>query len=297
MTHAKLGTKKPDLIVHVGLPKCASTTLQYNLFRHEQAWVYIASTAKGKKIYIPGYTEFQKEISGGDIVTASTIKNEILKSFSGPRHVFSDEGFVRWLEARQIHSIFSDAHFLIVLRNPVKYYESAYLQHLKGALKKDKICKSFSEYFEMQIEQSDDFRKVADLLLLRPDDCTFLYFEDLVTNNADGEWEDSLAHLLGVDKKEARGALRFECKKNDSLSQMQYWHHLIRMRYPRFSAFLRGSGIDKVKRFLSPLLPKRKASVSLSPLDLALISNATSSSISRINRFVERDLEALGYFD
>lgn len=126
------------ILLHVGLPKTGSTTLQRRLFAadHDVAtfWRFSESTEGqrvAKLIWLRDSLAYdQKEVD--DLVDA------VAERRPDAAFVFTDEGVTdagggdRGLAARRLHATFPDATVLIVVREQVDYLLSYYVHRLRG---------------------------------------------------------------------------------------------------------------------------------------------------------------------
>lgn len=118
-----------NLIVHVGLPRTASTFLQERIFEHLKGIHYIGKTR-------PAYPDWLKEwhyASDLDFHRHRTwIRNHLNEArVEDKPNVLSSEMFTMWgnqasTQAARLHSIAPEAKIIMVLRNPLERMRSFY---------------------------------------------------------------------------------------------------------------------------------------------------------------------------
>lgn len=179
------------LLIHIGMPKCASTTLQQNIFSKLDGLEYIASKAKAGKTGVEDIDAFIKlshELDFNDpddtLVlnnAASPLKKRASKALQeGCLPLFSDESLVRRIPAKAMNNLFPGAKVLVVIRNPLRYYESAYCQYLRGYGKKFRDVMSIEKWVDSTVGCPDEYQRVVDYIEIFGTRCSILPFELLV---------------------------------------------------------------------------------------------------------------------
>lgn len=121
-------------ILHIGYPKAASTSLQFNVFAHAQGHLYISRKNNGApETFEPIYDSISNiMLSGGPISEARKILEGATK---GRQYIYSDErilipfGKKRTSLVRRAFAsreIFGDVDVLLIIRNPVEQIMSLY---------------------------------------------------------------------------------------------------------------------------------------------------------------------------
>jgi hypothetical protein len=137
-------TAEPRPIVHVGLPKTGTTTLQSHLFPHHPEVEYLGKfIGREPELYPPGVARLVRILRKGDEDAArSAPARELLAPLrqraraSGRVLVLSDEGMIssgprhRQAVARSVSALLGPCRIMVVLRNPVELAESLYLQKM-----------------------------------------------------------------------------------------------------------------------------------------------------------------------
>ncbi|WP_321369258.1 sulfotransferase [uncultured Draconibacterium sp.] len=143
------------LLIHVGMPKAASTSLQKSLFfssKEIEAFKKKKSNALYKLATLTSYNfEKQKE----------DIKQEILKQFSGKKPAIITEEMFLYGRAEQkekfivyssyqeiakrLNDLFPNAKILIIIRNQLKWLPSAYSEWCKAGFLNHRQFSSFAD--------------------------------------------------------------------------------------------------------------------------------------------------------
>jgi hypothetical protein len=135
-------------VIHIGLPKCASTTLQDRLFAAQQRFLYLGRIKNG---YCDASTRelferitFQDSLDYDADVPAALLQSlrskRAASAASAQRSVLvSAESLSvagradRRLIAERLHRLFAPAKVLIVVRSQPTMLQSLYLNHLRGS--------------------------------------------------------------------------------------------------------------------------------------------------------------------
>jgi hypothetical protein len=134
----------PTNLIHIGLPKCASTTLQDRLFAPNEKFIYLGRIKNG---YRDGETRevferitFQDSLEYDADATASLLRSLCAKAAAPERPILvsaeslSVEGRAdRRLIAERLHRLLAPAKILIVLRAQPAMLQSLYLNHLRAS--------------------------------------------------------------------------------------------------------------------------------------------------------------------
>lgn len=141
---ATANSLQPMNVVHIGLPKCASTTLQNRLFAQQRAFTYVGWINKGyrnsesTKDLIARIT-FQDSLDYDHAATEAMLRGlpEVTAAPGRPilmsAESLSVEGRAdRRLVAERLHRLFAPAKVLIVLRAQPAMLQSMYLHHIRG---------------------------------------------------------------------------------------------------------------------------------------------------------------------
>ncbi len=126
-------------IVHIGLPKTGTTTLQNALFAKQDQFAYIG---KEQNLYTDTLRDLINRISFQDSLDydpaevaalVATLHNGS-KPLLVSDEIFSVEGRAdRHLVAERLHRLFAPATVLIVVRNQAAMLQSMYLNHVRGS--------------------------------------------------------------------------------------------------------------------------------------------------------------------
>jgi hypothetical protein len=126
---------------HIGLQKTGSTWLRYGIFDQHPELEVFGHIVKGHRLEKPGYLvqeiydpNFDKErwLQALHVYTTLFRPNRIVgisnEQLSG--HAFDTP--LGLLVADRLHKVFGDIKIILVLRNPVSFIESAYVQAIKS---------------------------------------------------------------------------------------------------------------------------------------------------------------------
>ena len=126
-------------IVHIGLPKTASTTLQNRVFAAQDQFAYIGKT---DNLYSDLLREFISRISFQDSLDYDTARvDELVAAMRNGQNkpvlvsdeIFSVEGRTdRRIVAERLHRLFAPAKILVVVRAQTAFLQSMYLNHVRG---------------------------------------------------------------------------------------------------------------------------------------------------------------------
>lgn len=212
-----------QLIVHLGLPKTATTTLQYHVFQelHEQGRLNFL----GKAVYFKARDAPLRPSNyrGGDIRRAcqETIPQDIAgridKMLVEDRlNIFSDEGILTYFPGQEnvplerrivnLQALLSpfDVKVLLTLRNPVDLFFSLYVQLYPACHRRLKSLDSFEKCAEDLLAKGlaniryefFDLERILSLVDARFD-TTVLLYEDMTQNP--NRFAQALADLLDVE--------------------------------------------------------------------------------------------------
>ncbi|KGJ90195.1 hypothetical protein [Thalassotalea sp. ND16A] len=229
------------IIVHLGLPKTATTTLQHHLFQnlHEQ----------GKINYLGKIIDFDpntgqptfRNNKGGVIRAACEGKlagdsSDELDHLLDEQlvNVYSDEGIMVCYPFEENISLSEkilnlkeflkdyDVTILVSLRNQVDYFYSLYIQFFSQYFKFNKDYNSFEKYSELYLKnkkdmlfESFDYSNVL-VNLFENFNTKVIIFEDLKHDSA--QYYDDLSKLFSVELTEIKDLMedKHENSKNNS---------------------------------------------------------------------------------
>jgi hypothetical protein len=146
-------------VVHVGFPKCGSTTIQHHYFAQLPDAVFISRQSNlGHERYWGVYDQISRAITRGSRVAAA--RNAWMgvcgEKGAGKRIIFSDERitlpgrhgrFSTILQrAERVRGIIGPAKIIVVIRHPLEGLRSLY-QHMAGVnSRRGKVPASFAEW-------------------------------------------------------------------------------------------------------------------------------------------------------
>ncbi len=232
--------------IHIGLPKCASTSLQENLFSaHPDIQYWGRPWLDGEILSLMACLR-QHDALDFEKVNKSLDLSQDKPNVISHERFSSDFNADRSETARRLKEVFGESEILLVIRNQADQMESLYKQYLRGVPGKRPWC-TFEEYLEacyclfhwqnpaMRSRYKEDFSHVATmnrLSMLKTDDLAGLYaryfgrehvhvfvFEEL-KRNLPG-FVDKLCSIIPMDAEKAL-ALMERPKKQVSMDTAAY---------------------------------------------------------------------------
>jgi hypothetical protein len=256
---------KKKIIVHLGLPKTATTTLQQHLFQqlHEDGKInflgklLLLDKNTGRSLTVNNKGKIIRDACEGKIT--SDIRNQVDNLLRNDVvNLFSDEGLMIYypnytefsLEEKliKLKDILKDydVQVLLSLRNPNDYFYSLYVQLFSEYHKQNKDNNTFDKYIATFIKEPDNviyetfrFQKVLT-------DVTSLFhtkvvlFEDLKSDP--DFYYNEIAELLGVNSTEVKSKLeeKHENKKETSGGGKYSSHSFLSYIIPLFKGKMQG---------------------------------------------------------
>ena len=272
-------------IFHLGYPKCASTSLQLDLFAvsttHRLISRVIQNNSSGfsSRKLSPSYFEseelikdFHNDILSGNAVSVSAVREVILKYSP---FIYSDEFFLdsRFCKTSLIERIKALSPIvqkgdiiLIVMRDPLEILRSMYRDHPFSFLDDDSGYVSFDEFI-MEASQDSNF-EIFDLDYVVSLLKKFIPGSQLVVINFDDEFFKKVSRTALADEL---GTLAFETfkgapKRNEGNTSVQYFYRIMK-RYVRFFRMILGERLsfsidNRLKEFFARFGSKKTIFVS-----------------------------------
>lgn len=191
---------KNDTVVHIGMGKCATTTLQHSIFpllckEIGYKWwlddLELAKRVNQHKVKM----KLGFETDSIDIPLGTFISYEPLFAHT------EDPGFYEEYAEKNLQAFGKDAHILITVRHPKSYLSSVYLQSLKsGSVQKPKYYFIEKKYYSKRLRgykfSVDDFSydKLIKLYTDRFEKVSVVKYEFISSM-------DFLVHLFGINKE------------------------------------------------------------------------------------------------
>lgn len=134
-------------IIHIGLPKCASTSLQQNLFsRHPDICYWGIPWQEERLENLMACMSYYDALDFANVDAAMPLQQEKPNVISYER--FSSDFNADRLEvAKRLYQVFGESEILLVIRKQSDQMESLYKQYLRGVPHHRKWC-TFQEYIE-----------------------------------------------------------------------------------------------------------------------------------------------------
>jgi hypothetical protein len=131
------------MLLHIGMPKTATTMLQERLFAQHPQVDYLGKHKGPHKFNCLHTARFMEETNNPNVRVSTNLINAVqeevqLRRRSNKTLVISKEGLTsgtvekrRW-QAIRFHEAFGECHILITTREPLSFIEALYFQQLKG---------------------------------------------------------------------------------------------------------------------------------------------------------------------
>jgi hypothetical protein len=229
-------------LIHIGLPKCASTTLQDRLFASQNRFIYLGRIKNGyqdeqtrelfERITFQDSLEYDAKatwiLTQRLCAAAADPSRPILVSAES----LSVEGRAdRRLIAERLHQLFAPAKILIILRSQHSMLQSLYLNHLRAA---GQHLVSFEQWIEaayggIRFTETHRVGLNYDSLvqlydeMFGPENVVVLPFEQISGDNS--QFFPMLADMLGMAASEVR-----ECFNRNAENQRLSSRHLFALR-------------------------------------------------------------------
>lgn len=216
-------SEEKEIIIHIGMPKAASTSLQNNFFKRLPLINYtggLGDTISSKA--------FSKVIHTEDMYFhTDEIRREMLHNVDEKLPILFSQEFAcspflplsrgipqsRVTIANRFKTLFPDAKILIIIRNQLKLQQSLYSEYYKHESRFIKTGSlTFKKWMALNIEQLKggrqnvfhfaDFNSLIKIYQNLFKDVKVVVFEEMI-KDMNGFIEDELCPFIGVDKTEA----------------------------------------------------------------------------------------------
>jgi hypothetical protein len=312
--------------VHIGLPKTATTMLQKHLFQHHPQVVHAAHPIKFVTYDAEGRTaRFIDEICNAtdwDGAFCDNYANESLKfaEASGKALVVSEEsisfnGIIdqglqasnlvdRLERVRRLKQALPDARIVFVIRRPVDWVRSIYLQRLKGYGKKRNTYESLDDWTRAHWEQRDRIASVVSNIRYgelaleyaehfgRENVGVFL-FEQLIEDSE--RFVHDLAGFMGID---ADVAVRLTGgqRENESMTKRQLLASHLRASSKLGRFAIESPYLKPLRRLASTILPgKELLRPEMAPELQAMLEDHCRADLKRLAETWKLPLSEFGY--
>jgi len=277
-------------IVHVGFAKTATTTLQRGVFARHSGLSYAAAPERGGADAVgAAMAELRERLQqplgdGFDVVRCRRLYEERIApaASSGRPLLLSDEDFSfqgsidLGLEARRVvgriekaerlRALLGPARVILVVRHPIDWMRSLYLQKLRGYGKKYRRIDGFDRWLAAHWDRRDErashasnlrYFELADAYaqLFGRGNVSVLAYEQLVREPE--SFMSAAARAAGVDQGEAVRLLRAAKRENATLTRRQHLANGLAARSAAARWALRASELAWLRRAASALTPGR----------------------------------------
>lgn len=280
------------VILHVGFPKTGSSSLQTFLFRpHPEIAFFALERWAGPSDNAIEFTKLIKSMKslerdshnrGSEDLGAHFINDVIGPSLADHKvALLSYESLIYHPDA--IYRTFPEARLLVVLREPVDYYTSLYLQKLRGLGQKYDRAPPLEEWIRLdRAENGCPYKNLERLLTFYDiDRVEILEFDDL-KEDADG-FVRSLAAYLGVNQDIAQREFS-RGHANPRLTRYELFANAVRARSPWLADRLGTHWLRHTRGFLQQRLLAGPAQIKPRAETIAMIRAACEPSITSIGQ-------------
>ena len=289
------------LHIHIGFPKCASTSLQLGVFARHPDIEYLAVAVRGGRGADASVADAAiKALKYNVEDDADEAACRRLAAVSATRQetsacvLLSDEGLVRHADPRALKRFFPEARILVVLRAPVDYFTSMYHQSLKGFGGKYRPLRSIDEFVSERLDAGpNDYERLVGFLEVF-DAARFgiVLFETLKTDPH--AFVRQIAEALGIDS-EAAVRLFDRGHHNPRISNYQLLAKRIRTISPMCADLIAAPVFAPLRSAAKGLLPPASVEQRPSPRVARMVERATAAPLTRIARLTNVPLGDAGY--
>jgi hypothetical protein len=215
-------------VIHVGVPKSATTSLEENLFEHHPGILNVGRPFRRG----PARRAFYDALADDPASYASEMRTFCEREAAGRKVVFCDDNISSlWIDnaavPEKLYAIFGPSRILLTTRSQITAIPSLYLQY------SDQDRFGFAEWVERKrdfvIAQYDFARQVRDFSQVFGDDnVKVIPFEDLV-QDVDA-FATSVCEWIGVDPLKGRELMKLP-NRNPRMSDRE-------LKYLRFRSLL-----------------------------------------------------------
>ena len=226
----------PNLI-HIGLPKTATTTLQNNVFARQPRFTYLGKVQNNypdhrvrelcTRVRLQDSLDYDANTTRSilDELRAHRDKVGDRRPFLLSEEAFAAEGYAdRRLIAERLHRLFAPAKVLIVLRAQPSLLKSLYMHHLKSSGERPVTFESWLAKHYGEIRFPGTLRVGLDYenlvrsyeQLFGGDNVVVLAFESI--HGETGDFARSVGELVGLDCDEVRRAF-LRSRENTRMSE------------------------------------------------------------------------------
>lgn len=281
---------RPEIFVHVGFPKTASTSLQRLLFSKHPEINYLASTAKGgnnssSNLVAEAIRILKKSSYESDSKLIRSferlISTQICQDFeNGKKTLLSDEALV--YNSSNIKKQFPDAKIIIICRDPVDIYNSWYHQYLKGLGEKFSSPLPMDNWVQQNIEERGFIYNhvVSYLNLFRDPNVGIFMFETLRKDQK--TFINEISNFLGIDENTAV-ELFLSGHANKRINNYELLIKYIGIRSPTLSRILLSHRLKRVRQIAKTILPPSPVSCSFPKETVSLIKEYSRDCIHEIS--------------
>lgn len=315
-----------NTIIHIGMPKAASTSLQLNFFTKLPLINYsgigaanIISIESLKRVIFEDNANYKKEEVSKGIKTGFNNKLPTVLSHENacmPRlKQFIKLPQEREIIAKRFKELYPEAKILIIIRNQYKIHQSMYVQKLKGERNNIPIKKiSFSKWVDWNREldkkeeenvfQFADYYSILKLYNNLFNEVKVVVFEEMIKEMPDFI-ENELCPFIGIDAKKAMQYFSNKTKNHRRSKTSIFVEDTIRVTLNFFREKLgnpqKAIPIEKRKQVMKRIhkiahyIPFGKIDTNYSNEQKRFIENYYAEGNRKVSELTGIDLKSYGY--
>lgn len=289
---------KEKIILHIGFPRCASTSLQKNLLSRHPLILPILRSGKPKNENNKKWNLFFNEIvnkNGTNFI--KSCKKEILNLKSPKKTiVVSSENIVTRVSPFLFKKFFPKSTILVFVREPISYYESLYAQYLKGfggKFKKITGPDKWLKYFFLK--KGNEYEKLYKILShLKNWKIKIIPFELLLNDKQ--KFSQELALILNINSRDVQKYF-FSSIQNTRVNKYLLLYKKIKNFFPSFiDKIPMKKSLFKFFKFLGKFLPNKPVEVNFRPESINFIKKKTHVYCKKIDNFCNYSLNKFNYY-
>jgi len=251
-------------ILHIGFPKCASTTIQENIFNKMEKFLYFGATLNNNGKYEEISISLIKAIRSKDdnlIQKYLKLINKIHLDNPTKTVVISNEAFIYDLDFNIYNNFFKEYEILVFIRSPVDFLISKYRQYLRGfGTKFDKLI-SFTEYLTL-LEQKEinEYKNLINLNNNLSKRLNIFHFENIISDKKN--FFNDFGNFLDIPIDVILETMK-KYDSNPGLSEIDFIYFKIQT-FPIIGKLIKSSILSKFRKIIKIYLPNKKKKFTIS---------------------------------
>ncbi len=261
-------------LIHIGFPKCASTTLQENLFNLSSEILYIGVTLLQNGAYEDLSLKLINSIKNKDeekIKNCIDEVNFIHSKYPDKILIFSNESMIYYLDAYIYNKYFKNYELILFIRSPVSFITSKYKQYLRGFGTKFTKLININEYINYLDEENLNeyvlFLNLQKNIIQKK--IHIFQYEDIFKKNQ--KFFSKISLIFNIDKNKVL-TLFEKFDSNPGLLHIDYLYFKIQT-IPILSNLIVSKKLSVFRKIIKRLVPKKKKNFKLNKYEIYKINN------------------------